>query len=183
MGHRRRSTALGQRTRLAALLGLGSLASLLAPAWGQGLERPEDFGRWQTSPGHCQLVRSSDQAPRHLQRTCRSVRLEQQLPGLLSLRLIEAGSDSRLVGQQLTLAGILKPGSRPMTCRDGRCQPHWPLVMQVSALAERGFNLQQNPSHLPQAVLAQGTCRLNGEGFRCEVEGSDGLKWQAEASW
>jgi hypothetical protein len=183
MGHRRWSSARGQGASLASLLSLGTLAGLLAPAWGQGLESPEDFGRWLTNPSHCQLVRTSDQAPRQLQRRCRRVRLEQQLPGLLSLRLIEAGSDGRQVGQQLTLAGILKPGSRPMACRDGRCQPQWPLAMQVSALAERGFNLQQNPSHLPQAVLAQGTCRLDGEGFRCEVEGSDGLKWLAEATW
>ncbi len=165
------------------LLGLAWLAGQQAPTWGQGLEGPEDFGRWQASPSHCQLQRSSPSEPSGLRRTCHSVRLEQQLPGLLSLRLNESGSDSHLVSQQLTLAGVLKAGSRAMACRDGRCQPHWPLLLQVSAMAERGFSPQAGLSQLPQARLARGDCRLDAEGGRCQLDDNDGLHWQVDVTW
>ncbi len=165
------------------LLGLAWLAGQQAPIWGQGLEGPEDFGRWQASPSHCQLQRSTTTATGGLRSNCRSVRLEQQLPGLLSLRLSEAGNESQLVSHQLTLAGVLKPGSRAMECRDGRCHPHWPLLLQVSAMAERGFSPQPGLSQLPRARLARGDCRLDAEGARCRVDDNDGLQWQVDVSW
>ncbi len=165
------------------LLGLAWLAGQQAPAWGQRLEGPDDFGRWQASPGHCLLQRSTTTAPSRLRRICHSARLEQQLPGLLSLRLSEAGTDSNLASPQLTLAGVLKPGSRAMECRDGRCHPRWPVLLQVSAMAERGFGPQPGLSQLPLARLAHGDCRLDAEGARCQVDDNDGLQWQVDISW
>ena len=188
MARRRWSGSRGLGSNLAWLLGLVALAAPLPPGWSQGLDRREDFGRWQTRPRHCQLVRTllvrtASSPPSRLGRGCRSVRLDQQLPGLLSLRFSEAGPNARLSDQVLTLAGVLKPGSRAMDCRDGRCQPHWPLTLRVSAMAERGFNPQQNLSQLPQARLAQGDCRLDAAGARCLVNDNDGLAWQVEVAW
>ena len=173
---------------LAWLLGLGCLACPLNPGWGQDRDGLEDFGRWQTRPSHCLLVRTTTRPFSRLDRRCRNVRLDQQLPGLLSLRLGEAGSDSLLPGQMLTLAGVLKPGSRAMSCQDGRCTPPWPLILQVSAVAERGFNAQptmdqQIQGQLPQAQLAEGECRLNATGARCLVKANKDLAWQVEITW
>jgi len=166
------------------LLGLAGLAGLLAPARSQGLSGPEDFGRWQSRPSHCRLRQTSSSAgARPATRDCRSVRIDQQLPGLLSLRFSEASADGPLGSPQLTLAGVLQPGSRAMNCRDGRCQPQWPLTLQVSALAARGLGARADLSQLPQARLAQGICHLNAQGVRCQAEDSDGLLWQVEADW
>ncbi len=178
----------GLGSNLAWLLGLVALAASLPPGWSQGPDRREDFGRWQTTPSHCLLVRTllartASSPPSRLGRGCRSVRLDQQLPGLLSLRFSEAGPEARLSDQVLTLAGVLKPGSRAMDCRDGRCQPRWPLTLRVSAVAERGFSPEQNPSQLPQARLAQGDCHLDAAGARCLVNDNDGLAWQVEVAW
>jgi hypothetical protein len=166
------------------LLGLAGLAGLLAPARGQSLDSLEDFGRWQSRPSHCRLQQSSSSAGSSpATRDCRSVRIDQQLPGLLSLRFSEASANGPLGSPQLMLAGVLQPGSRALDCRDGRCQPHWPLTLQVSALADRGLRTRADLSQLPQARLAQGICHLNAQGVRCQAEDSDGLLWQVEADW
>ncbi len=188
MARRRWSGTRSLGSSLAWLLGLVSLAAPLSPGSSQGLDRREDFGRWQIRPRHCLLVRTllvrtASNPPSRLGRSCRSVRLEQQLPGLLSLRLSQAGPDARLFDQVLTLAGVLKPGSRAMDCRDGRCQPHWPLTLGVSAMAERGFSPQPNLSQLPQARLAQGDCHLDADGAVCQVNDNDGLAWEVEVTW
>ena len=169
---------------LLGLAGLAGLAVLLAPARGQGLGGPEDFGRWQSRPSHCRLRQSASSAgASRAARDCRSVRIDQQLPGLLSLRFSEASADGPLGSPQLTLAGVLQPGSQALNCRDGRCQPHWPLTLQVSALADRGLRARVELSQLPQARLAQGICHLDAQGVRCQAEDSDGVLWQVEANW
>ncbi|MFZ0409627.1 MAG: hypothetical protein WAM11_16180 [Cyanobium sp.] len=166
------------------LLGLAWLALLLAPARSQGrADGPEDFGRWQSSPRQCLLQRSSTTAANPRPERCRNVRLDQLWPGLLTLRFSEAGVNDRLGSPQLTLAGVLQPGSRIMACREGRCQPRWPLVLQVSALADRGLRPELGLSQLPLAQLARGECRFNRLGGRCRVEASDGLSWQVEVTW
>ena len=53
----------------------------------------------------------------------------------------------------------------------------------MSAVAERGFSPEQNPSQLPQARLAQGDCHLDAAGARCLVNDNDGLAWQVEVAW
>ena len=166
------------------LLGLTLLTLLPTPARSQAPEDgPEDFGRWQATPSHCLLQRSSAQASSPPPRNCRSVRLDQLLPGLLSLRFSEASPGGRLNSPQLTLAGVLLPGSRAMGCREGRCQPRWPLLLQVSALADRGLGPQPGLSQLPLARLAKGSCQLDSRGARCQAEDSEGLRWTVDVRW
>jgi hypothetical protein len=146
----------------------------------------ENVGRWQQGLRRCRIqitAATPDPAinasgPSH---SCSSLRLDQLLEGLLTVRLVSiAGSGSR-PSQQLVFAGVLAEGSRAMRCRDGRCQPRLPLRMQVSAVAQNGFDPRGLALGLPASHLARGECLLERRRLRCTATGSGGLTWTAAA--
>jgi hypothetical protein len=107
------------------------------------------------------------------------VRLDQQLSGLLSIRFLPAARRQSARDEQLLFAGILVPGSQPMRCQDSRCEPHWPMGVQLTAVAT------SNPSTLglPQARVVQGRCTLEQSRMLCMAYDREGRRWQARARW
>ncbi|MEB3256535.1 MAG: hypothetical protein VKJ05_09135 [Synechococcaceae cyanobacterium] len=177
-----------------ALLGLAALG--FAPAVPGGLAGAvgaeaevavEEVGRWEQPLRQCRVERRAPGAPPGPspgtpQRAvaCRTLRLDQQLPGLLSLRLL--GGDSGAVDSpgQLVFAGVLEPGSRPLRCRQLRCRPQGAVRMQVSAMARSVLPQDPGATTLLRSQLAQGQCVLEGRRLRCLVRGADGEEWRVE---
>jgi hypothetical protein len=173
-----RRTCRGGQAGLALLLALtGPWAALEA----QGLPG-EDFGRWEGNLGRCRLVSTSSQAPPQPPTTCRRLRLDQQMEGLLTVRFLQPGGTGAFLDRQLVFAGVLAEGSRGMLCRNSLCEPRWPLRLRVSAVGQAGFGEAMAGLGLTRAQLASGHCQLQARDFRCEAVGPDGQRWQAEAS-
>jgi len=107
------------------------------------------------------------------------VRLDQQLAGLLSIRFLPATQDRSTPTPLLLFAGVLQPGSQPMRCRDSRCQPSWPIRVQLSALA----SINANTPGLPQARVVHGSCNLERERLLCTARNLEGSRWQARVRW
>ncbi|MFN9618646.1 MAG: hypothetical protein ACK55X_02895 [Synechococcaceae cyanobacterium] len=150
--------------------------------------RQEPVGRWELALRQCRvelrppatrLDPSADAAPRPL--SCRALRLDQQLPGLLSLRLLGAESGAAGAAVQLVLAGVLEPGSQPLRCRQLRCRPRGPVRMLVSAVARSGLPQDPGTAAVLRSQLAQGRCVLEGRRLQCLVRGADGEEWRVEA--
>ncbi len=150
--------------------------------------RQEAVGRWELALRHCRLElrppatrpgTSADAAPRPL--SCRALRLDQQLPGLLSLRLLGADAGAGGAAGQLVLAGVLEPGSQPLRCRQLRCRPRGAVRMLVSAVARSGLPLDPGTAAVLRSQLAQGRCVLEGRRLQCLVRGADGEEWRVEA--
>jgi len=146
---------------------------------------PEDFGRWEQPLKHCGISHQAKPGQGPLEQlSCDEVRLDQPLAGLLTVRFVQRAPDPRSMGQQLTITGVLGPGSQPMGCLDGSCQPVWPLRLEASAMAhtlldQRGLSLS-----LPQARLVQGRCELQRQRFRCNLITSDNQQsWSVEAEF
>lgn len=169
----------GRRAALALLLALaGPWAALEA----QDLPG-EDFGRWEGNLRRCRIVSSSSQAqPPPPPTSCRVLRLDQQMEGLLTVRFLQPGSSGALLDRQLVFAGVLEEGSRGMQCRASRCEPRWPLRLRVSAVGRAGFSAATAAMGLTTAQLASGHCQLDGRAFRCQAVGPEGQQWQADAS-
>ncbi|MFM7313570.1 MAG: hypothetical protein ACKO0M_10455 [Cyanobium sp.] len=162
---------------LALLVALsGSGATVLAQNRG-AREPQEEFGRWERRSERCVLRLPGTTPARPL--ACHGLRLDQQLPGLLSIRFLPAVANDTAAARQLVFAGVLLPGSRPMRCRDGDCTPELPLALQVSAIATS----LAGGLELPQARVVQGTCRLQQREATCEVVDREGNRWQASGSW
>jgi hypothetical protein len=148
----------------------------------------ENVGRWQQGLRRCriQITTAAEAAatnPSGTSHSCSSLRLDQLLEGLLTVRLVSvAGAGSRPT-QQLVFAGVLAEGSRAMRCSDGRCKPRLPLRMQVSAVAQNGFDPRGLALGLPASHLARGECLLERRRLRCNAtrSGSAGLAWTADA--
>ena len=139
----------------------------------------EDFGRWERKTQQCE-IQLQEQRDTEVQRlSCRGVRLDQQLAGLLSIRFLPAARDRSAPEQVLLFAGVLLRGSEPMRCRNGRCEPRWPVRVQLSALAT------SNPRNLglPDARLVQGSCSLEQARALCHARDRDGRRWQATVRW
>lgn len=144
----------------------------------------EDFGRWERNLRRCRIVGTSThqaQTPPP-QTTCRVLRLDQQMEGLLTVRFLQPGSTGTFVDRQLVFAGVLEEGSRGMQCQASRCEPRWPLRLRVSAVGQAGSSAATAAMGLTTAQLASGHCQLDGRAFRCEAVGPEGQQWQAEAS-
>lgn len=140
---------------------------------------PEDFGRWERAARACDIQM---QAPGEVTRSrfsCSNVRLDQQVAGLLSLRLLPVASGRGMTAARVVFAGVLQPGSRPMRCREGRCDPIWPLMLQVNAVAGDG----SGSFGVLQARIAQGACRLERRQAACLARDSEGRQWQARLRW
>ena len=164
--------------------GLVLLLALSGP-WAplEGQELPgEDFGRWEGGLRRCRIVGSSSQASPQQPISCRLLRLDQQMDGLLTVRFLQPGGSGAFVDRQLVFAGVLAEGSRGMQCQASRCEPRWPLRLRVSAVGQAGFGEATTSLGLTRAQLASGHCHLDGRAFRCEAVGPDGQRWQAEAS-
>lgn len=140
----------------------------------------DDFGRWERSAGSCeiQVIRGEGATPALT--SCSRIRLDQQGPGQLSIRLLAAGNSGS--SRRLILAGLLEPGSQPMRCRDTRCDPQWPLRVRLSALASQGLDQGNSPTALPETHLVQGGCQLDGAGMECQASDAD-QRWTMKARW
>lgn len=139
----------------------------------------DGFGRWDMPISACQLTRQSGDAATGPPLRCQRVRLDQQLPGLLSIRFITPASAQAPTDLQMVFAGVLQPGSAAMQCHDGSCEPRGAMRLQVSAVAETGFQPQGT---LLQAQLARGRCLWQERHLRCEAASPNGARWWAEAS-
>ena len=158
-----------------------TLAGPWATLEAQGLAG-EDFGRWEGSLRQCRLVSTSSQTPPQPPASCRLLRLDQQMEGLLTVRFLQPGGTGALLDRQLVFAGVLAPGSKGMQCQASRCEPRWPLRLQVSTVGQAGFGEATAAMGLTKAQLASGHCQLDARALRCEAVGPEGRKWQAEAS-
>jgi hypothetical protein len=141
-------------------------------------EAAEGVGRWEQPLGRCRLERLTP-APQRL--SCRRLRVNQQLPGLLSLRFLAADAGPGKGVGQLVFAGVLEPGSQPLQCQRLRCRPAGALRLRVSAMAANGGPEEPMASSLPRSQLAQGRCDLHPKRFWCQARGADGEEWQVVA--
>jgi len=149
----------------------------------QAQELPgEDFGRWESSLRRCRIVSTSSQSRQQPPASCRLLRLDQLMEGLLSVRFLQPGGNGSFLDRQLVFAGVLAEGSTGLQCQRSRCEPSWPLRLQVSAVGQAGFGDATAALGLTRAQLATGHCLLDGRSFRCEAIGQEGQQWRAEAS-
>lgn len=164
--------------------GLALLLALVGPwpALGAKEVPGEDFGRWEGSLMRCRLISTTSTAPPSPPTSCRMLRLDQQMEGLLTVRFEQPSTSGAFRDHQLVFAGVLAEGSRGMQCQAGRCEPNWPLRLRVSAVGQTGFSQATAALGLTRALLASGHCQLERRSFRCEAVGLEGQQWQAEAS-
>ena len=162
-------------------LGPTILLGLHALAWAMPLaaqEAPEDFGRWLSEVRACRLGMAPGPA---LDLRCDGVRLDQQLPGLLSVRFFSRGQGPAPAKRLLVFAGILERGSPAMACRGGSCQWSSPMRTRVTALADLGVSERGDTTSLPTTRLAQGTCLIQAKRIRCEAKAEGEGAWWAQA--
>lgn len=150
-----------------------------APPQAEWSQPEEDFGRWERNTQQCeiQLQEQPGAAPERLD--CRSVRLDQQLAGLLSIRFLPASQGQGTPARQLLFAGVLLPGSQPMRCRNRRCEPQWPIRVQLNALATSNVRTLG----LPQTRVVQGSCSLEKSRLLCTARDLEGRRWMAKGRW
>jgi hypothetical protein len=165
-------------TGLALVLALGILS---APLGAQGLSG-DDYGRWERPLRRCRVITPSGTGPVPPPASCRLLRLDQQMEGLLSVRFLQPGGDKAFLDRQLVFAGVLAEGSAPMACQRGRCEPRWPVRLRISAVGQAGFGVGEAALGLTRAELASGQCLLDERSFRCEATGQEGRQWRAEAA-
>ena len=161
-------------------LGVLTLTPLLSARPGEARD-PKldlDFGRFSEK-----LVRCSVSAPGEQRslRSCGQLRLEQNVEGVMSVRFSLSANSNRYGREELVFAGILANDSEPMDCGDdGRCQPRFPLVFSVNAIASGLYNRRGLAATLPRARIARGQCRIEAVRASCEASGQDGARWRAE---
>lgn len=166
---------------LAALTLLLALGVSSAPLGARELSG-DDFGRWERSLRRCSIVTPSGTGPVPPPASCRLLRLDQQMQGLLSVRFLEPGGDGSFLDRQLVFAGVLAEGSAAMACHRSRCEPRWPVRLRVSAVGQAGFGDGSAALGLTRAELASGQCLLDDRGFRCEATGPEGRQWRVDAA-
>lgn len=178
---RRRGSTDAPARPLQTLPGVGSAET--QAGW---LQPEEDFGRWERNARQCEIQlpaalagekRAQAATPDAL--SCRSVRLDQQLAGLLSIRFLPRAQGRETAPQQLMFAGVLQAGSQPMRCQNSRCEPQWPMRVQISAMATSSVRTLG----LPQARVVQGSCSLEQERILCTARDLEGRRWQARVRW
>ena len=143
------------------------------------------FGRWETGLRGCLLMHGlvgKAKPLREQEQGCVRLRLEQNMEGLLSVRLVTPSGSQVFGRRSLVFAGVLAPGQKPMRCgTDGECKPQWPIRLDVSTVATN-LELEGSPAPtLPLALLAKGTCLLERHRLRCEASDSSGQVWKAQA--
>ena len=148
-------------------------------AWGLALPPragSESFGRWEQTLNSCQILHQpaycSSKQP---SQGCLKLRLEQNMAGLLSARLIAAG-------EVMVSAGALAKGQLPMRCnQDGACKPQWPTQVEVSTVASGRLEASGLPAGLPLARLARGNCVIQVNRIDCHALAADGEQWRAQS--
>ncbi len=158
---------------LAASLLLSPLAARELPG--------DDFGRWERNLRHCRILGGPADAAVPAAQTCRLLRLDQQMEGLLTVRFLQPGGMGPFLDRQLVFAGVLEEGTGGMHCRRSRCEPHWPLRLRVSAVGQAGYGIMAPPSGLTRAELASGHCLLEASTYRCEATTAQ-RRWRVEAA-
>ena len=165
---------------MARLFSLGLVVVACASAAQAG-----GVGRWESRLQGCSLRQGrvgQAQPLREQEQGCVRLRLEQNMEGLLSVRLIALSGSQVFGSRSLVFAGVLAPGQKPMSCSpDGKCKPQWPIRLNVSTVATN-VELDGSPAPtLPLALLAKGTCLLEIQSLRCEASDSSGQEWKAQA--
>lgn len=145
-------------------------------------EKYDDFGLWKGSLNTCSVVRVSHPHGQRQPMECNSFRLNQQIRGIISVRFESwKGVNNHNIGK-LVLAGVLEEKSLSMRCRQGRCQPQFPIKLQISALAESYENDLGLASKVPHSYLARGYCQIEISRVHCVAKTLDGIEWSADAS-
>jgi hypothetical protein len=146
-----------------------------------GAAQAEGFGRWDTKMRDCTLLQGLVKLPLQAQRqTCQRLRLEQNMEGLLSVRLIQPSAHQRFGGQTLVFGGVLAEGQPTMRCdSSGECQPRWPIRLEVATVASSLVNEQGVAPTLPRAQLARGNCLLEHRTLQCQARDQNGRFWEA----
>jgi len=161
--------------------GLLSL-TLVLQSWAPS-SHAEGFGRWESKLEACVLLQGLVDGPLQAQRqSCGRLRLEQNLEGLLTVRLITPSGSQRFGSQNLVFGGTLAPGQRPMRCgSDGQCKPRWPMRLEVSTVATNLAPEESLAPTIPLARLAKGSCLLERQALQCQARDQDGQVWEAKA--
>lgn len=143
----------------------------------------EAFGRWESKLQDCVLLQGLVGLPLQAQRqSCGRLRLEQNLEGLLTVRLITPSGSQRFGSQNLVFGGQLAPGQRPMRCStDGHCKPRWPMRLEVATVASSLAGEESLAPTIPLAQLAKGTCLLERRSLQCQARDQEGQYWEAKA--
>ncbi len=170
---------MGVGTGLALLVA----GSLPGPAPAQAPGAADNFGRWETHLQRCRMAEVVGAGPPTALRGCQLLRLDQQMQGLLSVRFLATRPEGRLVSGELVYAGVLVPGSPAMRCRQGRCEPHWPMRLVVSAVAPRDVDPRGVNLGIPQGRLARGKCLLEKRRVDCNASEPGGRNWEASGRW
>ena len=146
-----------------------------------GAAQAEGFGRWDTKLRDCTLLQGLAGLPLQAQRqTCQRLRLEQNMEGLLSVRLIQRSAHQRFGSQTLVFAGVLAKGQQAMRCNaSGECQPRWPIRLEVATVASSLVKEQGVAPTLPTAQLARGNCLLEHRTLQCQARDQNGRFWEA----
>lgn len=171
---------IGRRVACHGKVPVVSLALVLSLG---GAVQGGGVGRWDRALRGCTLVHGLVQLPRQAQRqTCQRLRLEQNLEGLLSVRLINPSSQQRFGSQTLVFGGVLAEAQKTMRCNAvGECQPRWPIRLDVATVASNLIHDQGVAPTLPLAQLARGSCLLERRSLRCHARNQNGHFWEAEA--
>ncbi|MEB3166457.1 MAG: hypothetical protein VKO65_07270 [Cyanobacteriota bacterium] len=152
--------------------------------WAQPTPSPEAFGRWEQPLRQCRIQRwppPGDRTTPVADEPCQSLRLDQQIEGLLVVRWLATPARGLRRGRQISFAGMLDRGSAPMRCTpEGRCRPTGAMAVWLSALATSGFGPAQPSAWLPSSRLVQGLCRLEARRVVCEATERDGSRWRSE---
>jgi hypothetical protein len=168
--------------RLAVHHGLAPITSLaLLLSLGNAVQG-EGFGRWDTTLRECTLLHGLVELPLQAHRQpCQRLRLEQNMEGLLSVRLIQPSAHQRFGSQNLIFGGVLAEGQQTMRCdANGECQPRWPIHLEVATVASNLINGQGVAPTLPMAQLARGRCRLERRTLQCQARDQNGQFWEAK---
>ncbi|WP_094560013.1 hypothetical protein [Synechococcus sp. 8F6] len=148
-----------------------------------GAVQAEGFGRWDTKLRDCSLLQGRMELPLQAQQqTCQRLRLEQNMEGLLSVRLIQPSAHQRFGSQTLVFGGVLAEGQQTMRCNtNGECQPRWPIRLEVATVASSLADDQGVAPTLPTAQLARGSCLLERRALQCQARDQNGHFWEAKA--
>jgi len=161
--------------------GLPSLTLVLLGWAASG--QAEAFGRWESKLQDCVLVHGLVGLPLQAQRqSCGRLRLEQNLEGLLTVRLITPSGGQRFGSQNLVFGGALGPGQKPMRCSPyGHCKPRWPIRLEVATVATSLAREESLAPTIPLARLAKGSCLLERRSLQCQARDQEGQFWEAKA--
>ena len=158
--------------------------SLVMLGWAAEVQG-EAFGRWETKLEACTMQQGPVGLPLQAQRqSCGRLRLEQNLEGLLSVRLITPSGSQLFGSQTLVFGGQLAAGQRPMRCSaDGHCKPRWPIRLEVATVASSLVRKEGLAPTIPLAQMARGTCLLERWSLKCQARDQQGQFWEAQASF